>query len=95
MIKSSALAFSIAIAALTPATALAQSRELFGPVLPMIYDGQGGRHYCLYGYDGPFDPLMASRGDNNTIICRSGLSRTPEVRGGQISSVQARAQATK
>ena len=97
MIKSSALAFSFAIAALTPATALAQSRELFGPVLPMVYDGQGGRHYCLYGYDAPFDPPMASRDDDNIIVCRSGLSLTPKVRGGQISSIQARAraQATK
>ena len=54
MIKSSTLALSIAIAALSPASmTLAQTREIFGPVLPMIYDGQGGRHYCLYGYDGP------------------------------------------
>ena len=92
MIKSSTLAFLIAIAALTPVTVSAQTRELFGPVLPMIYDGQGGRHYCLYGYDRPFDPPMASHGDDNTI-CRSELSLTPGVRGGRISSVQARARA--
>ena len=69
MIKSSTLALSIAIAALSPASmTLAQTREIFGPVLPMIYDGQGGRHYCLYGYDGPFDPPMASRSDDNIIF---------------------------
>ena len=61
MINRSTLALSIAIAALFPASmAFAQTREMFGPVLPMIYDGQGGRHYCLYGYDGPFDPPMES-----------------------------------
>jgi hypothetical protein len=60
MISRSTLALLIAIAALFPASvAFAQTREIFGPVLPMIYDGQGGRHYCLYGYDGPFDPPMA------------------------------------
>ena len=59
MIDRSTLALLIATAALSPASmAFAQTREIFGPVLPMIYDGQGGRHYCLYGYDGPFDPPM-------------------------------------
>jgi hypothetical protein len=49
MISRSTLALLIAIAALFPASvAFAQTREIFGPVLPMIYDGQGGRHYCLY-----------------------------------------------
>ena len=77
MISRSTLALLIAIAALFPASvAFAQTREIFGPVLPMIYDGQGGRHYCLYGYDGPFDPPMASRGKDNTIVCRSGSSLT-------------------
>ena len=94
MIKSSTLALSIAIAALSPASmTLAQTREIFGPVLPMIYDGQGGRHYCLYGYDGPFDPPMARRSDDNIIVCRSELSVPPRVPGGRVSSAAARARA--
>jgi hypothetical protein len=93
MINRSTLAFFIAVAASCPAaTAFAQTTEPFGPVLPMIYDGQGGRHYCLYGYDGPFDPPIASRGDN-TIVCRSGLSVTPRPQDRQFSSPGARARA--
>jgi hypothetical protein len=71
--------------------------EPFGPVFPMIYDAQGGRHYCLYGYYGPFDPQISSHSEDNTIVCRSGHSLTPTVRGEQLSSAQARAraQATK
>ena len=95
MFKRSTLALSIAIAALSSASmALAQTREIFGPVLPMIYDGQGGRHYCLYGYDGPFDPPMASRIDDNIIVCRNKLSPAPSLQGGQLSSAQARTAAT-
>jgi hypothetical protein len=94
MINRSTLALLIAIAALSPASmAFAQTREIFGPVLPMIYDGQGGRHYCLYGYDGPFDPPMESRGEDNIIVCRSGLSLTPKLRGRQFSPAGARARA--
>jgi hypothetical protein len=98
MINRLTLALLGAIAALSPASiASAQTREVFGPVLPMIYDGQGGRHYCLYGNCGPFDPPTASHSEDNTIVCRSGISLTPTVRGEQLSSAQARAraQATK
>jgi hypothetical protein len=91
MINRSTLALLI-IATLSPASmAFAQTVEVFGPVLPMIYDGQGGRHYCLYGYDGPFDPPMASRNDDNIIVCQSGLSLTPRLQGRQFSSPSARA----
>jgi hypothetical protein len=94
MIKRSTLALSIAIAALSPASmTLAQTREVFGPVLPMIYDGHGGRHYCLYGYDGPFDPPMPPGSADSTIVCRSGLSVAPTAQGGQVSSAGARARA--
>ena len=97
MIKRPTLALSIAIAALSPASVtFAQTVELFGPVLPMVYDGQGGRHYCLYGYEGPFDPSIASQSDDNIIVCRSGLS-LPRLQDRQFSSLgaQARAQAPK
>ena len=94
MISRSTLALLIAIAALFPASvAFAQTREIFGPVLPMIYDGQGGRHYCLNGYDGPFDPPMASRSDDNIIVCRSGFSLTPRFQGRRFTSPGARARA--
>ena len=81
---------------LSPASVtFAQTVELFGPVLPMIYDGQGGRHYCLYGYEGPFDPSIASQSDN-IIVCRSGLS-LPRLQDRQFSSLgtRDRAQAPK
>jgi hypothetical protein len=92
------LALLIAIAALSPASiAFAQTREVFGPVLPMIYDGQGGRHYCLNGYDGPFDPPMPRGSADNTIVCQSSLSLTPRLQSRQLSSggVRGRAEATK
>jgi hypothetical protein len=86
MINRSTLAL-LTIATISPASmAFAQTVEVFGPVLPMIYDGQGGHHYCLHGYDGPFDPPIAPRSDNNTIVCRSELSVTPRLQGGQFSS---------
>ena len=70
MIDRSTLAFSIAVAALGSASpAFAQSRDAFGPVLPMVFDGQGGRHYCLYGYHGPFDPPIAPKSDYTTVVC--------------------------
>jgi hypothetical protein len=94
MISRSTLALLIAIAALFPASmAFAQTREAFGPVLPMIYDEQGGRHYCLNGYDGPFDPPMASRSDDNIIVCRSGFLLTPRFQGRRFTSPGARARA--
>jgi hypothetical protein len=97
MIKRSTLALSIVIAALSPASmTLAQTVEVFGPVLPMIYDTQGGRHYCSYGYDGPFEPPIARRNDS-IIVCRSGSSPTPRLQDWQFSSAgaRARAEATK
>jgi hypothetical protein len=94
MVNRSTLALLIVVAALSPASmASAQTQEIFGPVLPMVYDGQGGRHYCLYGYDGPLDPPIASRSDDNIIVCRSGRSPTPRVQSGQFSSPGARARA--
>ena len=70
MIDRSTLAFSIAVAALGSASpAFAQSRDALGPVLPMVFDGQGGRHYCLYGYYGPFDPPISPANDYTTVVC--------------------------
>ena len=93
MINRSTPAFFMTVAMMCPAsTAFAQTREAFGPVLPMIYGG-GGRHYCLYGYDGPFDPPMESRSDDNIIVCRSGRSPTPRFQDRRFTSPGARARA--
>ena len=70
MINRSTLAFFMTVAMMCPAsTAFAQTREAFGPVLPMVFDGQGGRHYCLYGYYGPFDPSISPANDYTTLVC--------------------------
>ena len=70
MINRSTLAFFMTVAMMCPAsTAFAQTRETFGPVLPMVFDGQGGRHYCLYGYYGPFDPSISPANDYTTLVC--------------------------
>ena len=69
MTSKTALAFCIAAAVLCPTMPFAQTREAFGPVLPMVFDGQGGRHYCLYGYYGPFDPPIAPRSNYTTLVC--------------------------
>jgi hypothetical protein len=98
VIKRLALTFSITIAALFPASmTFAQTVELFGPVFPMTYDGQGGRHYCLYGYDGPLDPPILGRADDNTAVCRNEPSPTPRPQDTQVGSAgaRARAEATK
>jgi hypothetical protein len=68
MIRRSILALCIGVAALSTASpALAQSQDAFGPVLPMTYDGQGGRHFCTYGYHGPFAPPISS--PNIIAVC--------------------------
>ena len=70
MISRSTLAFFMTVTMMCPASpAFAQSRDAFGPVLPMVFDGQGGRHYCLYGYHGPFDPPIAPKSDYTTVVC--------------------------
>jgi hypothetical protein len=99
MANKTALAFCIAAAALCPASmTFAQTYEAFGPVLPMVFDGQGGRHFCLYGYYGPFEPPIAPRSDYTTLVCPyepprvSWLGNAQEER---VSSGKARARAAK
>ena len=43
--------------------------EFFGPPTPLIFDAQGARHWCLYGYDGPFTPPLVPN-DSNIVSCR-------------------------
>jgi hypothetical protein len=43
-----------------PVPAFAQGHVLEGNILPMDYDGEGGRHYRVYGYYGDYTPDMPS-----------------------------------
>jgi hypothetical protein len=45
--------------------------EFFGPPTPLIFDAEGARHWCMYGYYGPVTPLMTSK-DSNIISCQMG-----------------------
>ena len=48
MANKSTLVFFVAVVALCSASmAFGQTQEAFGPVLPMTYDAQGGRHFCM------------------------------------------------
>jgi hypothetical protein len=38
----------------------AQTREFFGPSLPIEFDRYGARHFYVNGYSGPFEPPMPS-----------------------------------
>jgi hypothetical protein len=70
MINRSTLGLCIAVAVLCSASiALSQTREVFDPELPMVFDGQGGYHYCLYGYYRPFDPSISKASDYTTLVC--------------------------
>jgi hypothetical protein len=96
MVKKSTLVFCVAAAVLCLSSmAFAQTRDAFGPVLPMVFDGQGGRHYCLYGYHGPFDPSIAPKTDYTTLVCPRESPRVPWLRRAEegSSAGKARAQA--
>ena len=68
MVNKSTLAFFFAVAALCSASmASAQTQDAFGPVLPMTFDAQGGRHFCKYGYYGPVAPPISS--PNRIVVC--------------------------
>jgi hypothetical protein len=70
MIKRSTLTFFVAVVALnTGSQALAQTQDAFGPVLPMTFDGQGGRHFCTYGYYGPSAPPISSPNNKIAVCC--------------------------
>jgi hypothetical protein len=52
-----------------------QAHVLEGNVLPMEYDGEGGRHYLMYGYYGPHDPPMPHESKMKPRIERSPVHR--------------------
>jgi len=96
MINRPTLVLSIGLAASCAASvAFGQTRDAFGPVLPMVFDGQGGRHYCLYGYYGPFDPSITPADDYTTVVCPRAFARPswlPTVQKEQPSAGKARVQ---
>ena len=93
MINRSTLAICMTAAMVFLTTiAFGQTRDAFGPVLPMVFDGQGGRHYCLYGYYGPFDPPIAPGNDYTTVVCPRKLAPTLR-RAQEDSAGKARVQA--
>jgi hypothetical protein len=73
MVNKSTLVFFVAAVSLCPASmAFGQTQEYFGPVLPMTYDAQGGRHFCMYGYYGPLAPPMPS--SNKIAVCCNNMT---------------------
>ena len=67
-----ALIAAVALSSLTSPVSAQTYHEFFGPPTPLIFDAQGARHWCLYGYSGPFTPLMTSK-DSNIISCQMGF----------------------
>jgi hypothetical protein len=55
--------------------------EFFGPPTPLVFDAQGARHWCLYGYYGPFTPPMPYK-DLNIISCQRGSTYAHKVTTG-------------
>jgi len=52
-----------------PSPASAQTyHEFFGPPLPLVFDAEGARHWCLYGYYGPFIPPVTSK-ESHIMSC--------------------------
>ena len=46
--------------------------EFFGPTTPLVFDAAGARHWCLYGYYGPFTPPLTFKDANMIITCKRG-----------------------
>jgi hypothetical protein len=65
------LIVAVALSSLASPVSAQTYHEFFGPPTPLIFDAQGARHWCLYGYYGPFSPPMASK-DSNIITCKNG-----------------------
>jgi hypothetical protein len=64
-----ALIVAIALSSLASPVSAQTYHEFFGPPTPLIFDAQGARHWCLYGYYGPFTPSLVSN-DSDIITCR-------------------------
>jgi hypothetical protein len=66
-----ALIAAVALSSITSPVFAQTYHEFFGPPTPLIFDAQGARHWCLYGYYGPFTPPMTHK-DSNIISCQKG-----------------------
>jgi hypothetical protein len=62
-----------ALASLASPVSAQTYHEFFGPPTPLVFDAKGARHWCLYGYYGPFTPPMTSK-DSNIITCKKGYT---------------------
>ena len=62
---------AVALSSLASPAPAQTYHEFFGPATPLVFDAQGARHWCLYGYYGPFIPPMTSK-DTNIITCKQG-----------------------
>lgn len=87
MVNKNALTLSFVVMGLVIASpAFAQTRDAFGPSLPLQFDRYGARHWYVYGYYGPFDPSMPSptvkavsnRSEHRTYM--SGSAAEPKAR---------------
>jgi hypothetical protein len=50
--------------------------EFYGPPSPLVFDAQGARHWCLYGYSGPFTPPLIPN-DTSVVSCRGNAGTQP------------------
>jgi len=83
----------------TASPVFAQAKqEIYGPVLPMEYDGEGGRHWMEYGYSGPWlPPLVWEKGlvktaPNKYAAGTSGLGHAAQPQGMRARNKHAVAQ---
>jgi hypothetical protein len=59
----------VALSSLAPPVHAQTYHEFFGPPTPLVFDAVGARHWCLYGYHGPFTPPLVSNA-SNIVTCR-------------------------
>jgi hypothetical protein len=64
---------AVALSTLASPASAQGVHEFYGPTQPLIFDAEGARHWCLYGYYGPFTPPMPSK-DSRIISCQKGAT---------------------
>ena len=77
-----ALIAAVALSSLASPVSAQTYHEFYGPATPLIFDAHGARHWCQYGYYGPFTPPMTSR-DSNIITCKKASNDARTVTAGQ------------
>ena len=63
---------AVALSSLASPVSAQTYHEFYGPPTPLVFDAQGARHWCLYGYYGPFTPPLVPN-DSNIISCRGNV----------------------